>query len=121
MENALKFTEENEKKTINLAIGYDGQQEIVDAAKKIALEHKQGKLDLDSLNPQTFHHYLYTENVNPDLIVRTSGAERLSGFLTYQSSYSELAFIDKFWPELTEADLDNAVRDYYHRKRTFGK
>lgn len=121
MEEAVDFTSEYDKKTINLAIGYDGQQEIVDAAKKIALEYKQGNLDLDSLNPESFHNYLYTENVNPDLIVRTSGAERLSGFLTYQSSYSELAFIDKYWPQLTELDLDDAVREYYNRKRTFGK
>ena len=121
MVKALDFTQENDKKVINLAIGYDGQQEIVDAAKKIALEYERGELDLETLTPQTFNNYLYTENVNPDLIVRTSGAERLSGFLTYQSSYSELAFVDKFWPELTEADLDEVVREYYNRKRTFGK
>ena len=121
MVKALAFTQENDKKVINLAIGYDGQQEIVDAAKKIALEYEQGELDLETLTPQTFNNYLYTEDVNPDLIVRTSGAERLSGFLTYQSSYSELAFVDKFWPELTEADLDEVVREYYNRKRTFGK
>ncbi len=115
------FTENFSNKIMNIALGYSGQAEIVDAARQIALDYKQGSLDLDSLDEKKFHDYLYNDFEDPDLIVRTSGVKRLSGFLPYQSAYSELYFIDKYWPEITESDLDSAVQDYYARKRNFGK
>ncbi|MDO8537536.1 MAG: polyprenyl diphosphate synthase [archaeon] len=118
---AEKFSENFSNKTINLAIGYNGQAEIVDAAKKIATDFKANKLDLDSLNQDNFKKYLYGQFQEPDLIVRTSGTQRLSGFLTYQSSYSELYFINKFWPQLTEQDVDLAVQEFDSRQRRFGK
>ncbi len=118
---AQEATENNKTKTINLAIGYNGQAEIVDAAKKIALEHKENNLDLGSLNESSFKKFLYSDFSNPDLIVRTSGTQRLSGFLTYQSSYSELYFCEKFWPEFSKEELAKAVEEYDARQRRFGK
>ena len=121
IKKAEKFTENFKSKTINLAIGYNGQAEIVDAAKKIAEAYKQNEIDLNSLNQENFKKFLYSEFQEPDMIVRTSGTQRLSGFLTYQSSYSELYFINKFWPELTEQDVDLAVQEFDNRQRRFGK
>ncbi len=118
---AEEFTENNKSKTINLALGYNGQTEIVDAAKKIALDFNEHKLDLNSLNENSFKKYLYSDFSNPDLIIRTSGTQRLSGFLTYQSSYSELYFSDSFWPEFSKQDLNKAVTEFDERERRFGK
>ena len=108
-------------RTLNLALGYDGQTEIIDATKKFAQDVLSGKIDANSLNPENFSKYLYSDFKAPDLIVRTSNEQRLSGFLTYQSSYSELAFIDKYWPELNEKDVDKVVLDFEDRERRFGK
>ena len=121
MKSVEEYTSQFDSKTINLALGYDGQTEIVDASKKFALDVSSGKVSADSLTPQTFKNYLYSDFKEPDLIVRTSNQQRLSGFLTYQSSYSELAFIDKFWPELSETDVDKLVFDFNQRERRFGK
>jgi tritrans,polycis-undecaprenyl-diphosphate synthase [geranylgeranyl-diphosphate specific] len=107
--------------TLNLALGYDGQTEIIDATKKFAQDVSSGKISADSLTPENFSKYLYSDFKAPDLIVRTSNEQRLSGFLTYQSSYSELAFIDKYWPELNEKDIDRVVLDFEDRERRFGK
>ena len=108
-------------RTLNLALGYDGQTEIIDATKKFAQDVSAGKIDANLLTPEIFNKYLYSDFKAPDLIVRTSNEQRLSGFLTYQSSYSELAFIDKYWPELTEKDVDKVVLDFEERERRFGK
>ncbi len=118
---AEKFTENFNEKTINVALGYSGQAEIIDAAKSIALDYKSGKINLDSIDEKKFHSYLYNNFKDPDLIIRTSGVKRLSGFLPYQSAYSELYFLEKFWPEITENDIDTAIQDYYSRQRNFGK
>jgi len=124
VQNKLREAEEatanNTKKLINLALGYDGQTEIVDAAKQLALEYKEGKVDLEKVNEKTFSNYLYSPS-EPDLIIRTSGEQRLSGFLPYQSTYSELYFSDKYWPEFEASDLDKAIREFRQRKKNFGK
>lgn len=120
MNEAEKLTENNSQKTIFLAIGYNGQQEIVDAAKKIALAAKNGFLP-DDLDKESFKKFLYSNAPEPDLLIRTSGTKRLSGFLTYQSAYSELCFIDKCWPELEKQDLAKAITDFKTRERRFGK
>lgn len=121
MEKAEKLTENFSARTINLAIGYNGRSEIVDAAKKIAEQAKDNQLDLNSLSEDTFKNYLYSNFPDPDVIVRTSGTKRLSGFLTYQNVYSELCFVDKYWPEITEQDVDQVVLDFNERQRRFGK
>ena len=118
---AEKYTEKFSDKTVNLAIGYNGRTEIVDAAKAIAQKFARGKISLDQIDEDSFKDYLYPGSFDPDMIIRTSGTQRLSGFLTYQSVYSELYFCDKFWPEFSRTDLDNAIADYDERQRRFGK
>src|SRR3989338_6631492 len=107
IEEVEQATADFSLRTINLAIGYNGQDEIVDAAKQIAVEYQKGNLDLNQLTPEKFNSFLYSDFADPDLIVRTSGTQRLSGFLTYKSSYSEFYFSQKFWPEFSQADLNS--------------
>lgn len=105
----------------NLAIGYDGRLEIVDAFKKIAEGVKSGDIDIDDIDKDLINNNLYTEGLeDPNLIIRTSGEERLSGFLLWQSSYSELYFCDVLWPEFRKIDFLRAIRDYQARDRRFG-
>ncbi len=120
MNEIESLTENYKNKTVNLAVGYDGQNEIVEAAKKLALDFENKKIDLNKINENTFTEYLFSSTA-PDLILRTSGTNRLSGFMTYQSSYSELYFLPKYWPEFTRKDLDKAITDYNQIKRKFGK
>jgi len=120
IEVAERYTENFGGKQINLAIGYNGQAEIVDAAKAFAEKYRKGEASLEELNEESFSKYLYSAE-RPDLIVRTSGTQRLSGFLTYQSAYSELYFTQKYWPEFQKEDLQQAVQDFEERERRFGK
>jgi tritrans,polycis-undecaprenyl-diphosphate synthase [geranylgeranyl-diphosphate specific] len=117
-------TQEYNEHFLNFAFAYGGRAEIVDAARKIAEEVHDGKLDPRKVDEQTFEQYLYTShmpNQDPDLIIRTSGEERLSGFLLWQSAYSELCFLDVYWPDFRLIDLLRAVRTYQKRKRRFGE
>jgi tritrans,polycis-undecaprenyl-diphosphate synthase [geranylgeranyl-diphosphate specific] len=109
------------KRLFNLAIGYDGRLEIVDAIKKIVNEFKDGKISIDDINENLVNENLYTAGLDdPNLIIRTSGEERLSGFLLWQSSYSELYFCDSLWPELRKVDFLRAIRSYQERERRLG-
>lgn len=113
-----------DKHFLNIALAYGGRAEIVDAAKKIALEIERGELKPDAIDEQVFENHLYTAYLpkqDPDLIIRTSGEERLSGFLLWQSAYSELFFLDVYWPDFRRIDLLRAVRTYQKRKRRFGQ
>jgi tritrans,polycis-undecaprenyl-diphosphate synthase [geranylgeranyl-diphosphate specific] len=117
-------TEKYDKQFLNFAFAYGGRAEIVDAAKIIAEKVKDGELTLDDVTEKTFEKYLYTAhmpNQEPDLIIRTSGEERLSGFLLWQSAYSELAFLDVYWPDFRLIDLLRAIRTFQTRKRRYGK
>lgn len=109
---------------LNIAIAYGGQNELVDAVKKIALKIKDGSLDVDSINKEVIESSLYTSHLpqsSPDMILRTSGEKRLSGFLIWQSAYSELVFMDVFWPEFRKIDLMRAIRTFQKRTRRLGK
>jgi tritrans,polycis-undecaprenyl-diphosphate synthase [geranylgeranyl-diphosphate specific] len=109
---------------LNIAIAYGGRTEIVDSVKKIATLVKEGKLDPNEIDQKTVEHSLYTSylpNPDPDLVIRTSGEERLSGFLLWQSAYSELVFVDEYWPDFRKIDLMRAVRTYQKRARRFGR
>jgi tritrans,polycis-undecaprenyl-diphosphate synthase [geranylgeranyl-diphosphate specific] len=120
VENATKDFDEH---FLNIAFAYGGRAEIVDAARKIAEKVQEGELNPDKVDEQTFEKYLYTShmpNQDPDLIIRTSGEERLSGFLLWQSAYSELCFLDVYWPDFRLIDLLRAVRTFKNRKRRFG-
>jgi tritrans,polycis-undecaprenyl-diphosphate synthase [geranylgeranyl-diphosphate specific] len=108
---------------LNIAFAYGGRAEIVDAARKIAEKVQEGKLIPEKVNEETFEQYLYTSHMDkqdPDLIIRTSGEERLSGFLLWQSAYSELCFLDVYWPDFRLIDLLRAVRTFQKRRRRFG-
>lgn len=118
-----KATENYDNQFLNFAFAYGGRAEIVDAAKTIAEKVKDGELNLDDVDESTFEKYLYTAHMakqEPDLIVRTSGEERLSGFLLWQSAYSELAFLDVYWPDFRLIDLLRAIRTFQNRKRRYG-
>jgi tritrans,polycis-undecaprenyl-diphosphate synthase [geranylgeranyl-diphosphate specific] len=108
----------------NFAFAYGGRAEIVDASKKIANEIKENRLQIDDINEDLFEKYLYTSHMpkqDPDIIIRTSGEERLSGFLLWQAAYSELLFLDVYWPDFRFIDILRAIRTYQHRMRRFGK
>ena len=107
---------------MNVAIGYGGRAEIVDAVKKIGTQIQENKLSVDDINEELLSNHLYTEGIpDPDLIIRTSGEERLSGFLIWQSAYSELYFSEVFWPAFRKIDFLRAIRVWQQRHRRFGK
>ena len=109
---------------LNIALAYGGQFELVDAVKKIGEKIKEGTLDVSDIDKKEIESNLYTSYLpqsSPDMILRTSGEKRLSGFLMWQSVYSELVFMDIFWPEFRKIDLMRAIRTYQERKRRIGK
>jgi len=118
-----KATAQYNRQFLNFAFAYGGRAEIVDAAKKIAEKVRNGELSLDEIDESMFERYLYTAHMpkqEPDLIISTSGEERLSGFLLWQSAYSELEFLDVYWPDFRFIDLLRAIRTFQNRKRRFG-
>jgi tritrans,polycis-undecaprenyl-diphosphate synthase [geranylgeranyl-diphosphate specific] len=117
-------TKQYDSMFLNIAIAYGGQQELVDAIKKVSTMVKIGSIDIDGINEELIESCLYTSHLpqsEPDLILRTSGEKRLSGFLLWQSAYSELVFMDVFWPEFRKIDLMRAIRTYQSRIRRHGK
>ena len=109
---------------LNIALAYGGQFELVDAVKKIGEKIKDGSLTVNEIDKKEIESNLYTSHLpqsSPDMILRTSGEKRLSGFLMWQSVYSELVFMDIFWPEFRKIDLMRAIRTYQERKRRLGK
>ena len=109
---------------LNIAVAYGGQKELLDAIKKISSMVISGVIKIDEINEKIIESCLYTSHLpqpHPDLILRTSGEKRLSGFLLWQSAYSELIFMDVFWPEFRKIDLIRAIRTYQNRVRRFGK
>ncbi len=105
-----------------IALCYGGRQEILDAVKRVAEDAVNGRVRPEELDEERFRRYLYTsEAPDPDLIIRTSGEERISNFLLWQSAYSELYFCDAYWPEFRRIDLWRAIRSYQRRQRRFGR
>jgi tritrans,polycis-undecaprenyl-diphosphate synthase [geranylgeranyl-diphosphate specific] len=117
-------TKKYDKHFLNIALAYGGQNELVDAVKKIVIKIKDGTLNVEDINKREIESNLYTSHLpqsSPDMVLRTSGEKRLSGFLMWQSAYSELIFMDIFWPEFRKIDLMRAIRTYQERKRRLGK
>ncbi len=109
---------------LNIAVAYGGRAEITDVVRSIAQDVKNGTLSPSSITEETVSKRLYTSylpNQEPDLIIRTSGEERMSGFLLWQGAYSELVFVDVFWPAFRFIDLLRAIRTYQKRRRRYGK
>jgi short-chain Z-isoprenyl diphosphate synthase len=118
-------TREHDSFCLNLAVGYGGRQEITDAVRLLLRDHALRGESLtrvaEEITPEEIGKYLYAYDVpDPDLIIRTSGEVRLSGFLLWQSAYSEFYFCDAYWPAFRKIDLLRAVRSYQQRKRRFG-
>jgi tritrans,polycis-undecaprenyl-diphosphate synthase [geranylgeranyl-diphosphate specific] len=105
----------------NVALGYGGRDEIVEAIRALAREVRAGKLEPEAIDSEAVSRHLYTAELpDPDLIIRTSGEERISNFLLWQSAYSELYFTDVFWPGFTRLEFLRAIRSYQLRRRRFG-
>lgn len=128
LQNILKKLEtETEKYNnmyLNIAIAYGGQKELIDAIRKIATSVKENKINVNDIDEKLIESNLYTAHLpqaEPDLILRTSGEKRLSGFLLWQSAYSELIFVDIFWPDFRKIDLMRAIRTYQKRARRYGR
>jgi tritrans,polycis-undecaprenyl-diphosphate synthase [geranylgeranyl-diphosphate specific] len=118
-----KATENYDRHYLNLALAYGGRAEITDAVKKIVEEVEKGKLSVNDIDEGVVEDHLYTSHLPKseiDLIIRTSGEERLSGFLLWQGAYSELFFKDVYWPDFRRIDLWRAVRTYQRRERRYG-
>ena len=123
IKHAEEATKEHDQFFLNLAIAYGGRTEILDAVKEIAREVQSGNLSPDEIDEQTISDRLYTRHLpkaDPDLIIRTSGEIRISNFLLWQGAYSELCFIDVYWPAFRKIDLLRVVRVYQQRQRRFG-
>jgi len=120
MNELMNKTKNNQPYTINFAMAYGGQEEVVDAVKKISEEIKKGNLDINNINEETFKDFLYLKN-SPELIIRTGGEKRTSNFLNYQAAYSEWIYLEKLWPEFEKEDFIECLREYSQRERRFGR
>ncbi|MFQ6134815.1 MAG: polyprenyl diphosphate synthase [Nitrososphaerales archaeon] len=124
LEDLEEVTKDYSEQFLNIAIAYGGRVEILDGVREIAQEVHTGRLKPDEIDLKTVEEHLYTAhlpNPEPDLIIRTSGEERMSGFLLWQGAYSELVFMDVYWPDFRKIDLMRAIRTYQKRSRRFGR
>jgi tritrans,polycis-undecaprenyl-diphosphate synthase [geranylgeranyl-diphosphate specific] len=124
LQENMKAVEEATKKysgyEVNFAMAYGGRTELVDAAKKIGKLIKEKKIEPEDIDEKLIEQNLYDKD-NVDFVIRTSGEKRTSGFMLWQSSYAELYFCDKCWPEMTKDDFAAALTEYSNRNRRFGK
>jgi len=115
------ITQEQSGITMQILFCYGSQQEIADAASRIARDVATGLLSVDAIKPELFSRYLWTSGIpSPDLIIRTGGVSRLSNFLMYQAAYSELVFLDCMWPEITQAVVHECIDTFEKVVRNFG-
>ncbi len=120
--NAIERTKNNTGLVFNVAFNYGGRAEIIMATKKIAEKVKNGEMKIDDITEETISNSLYTKGQpDPELLIRTSGQIRTSGFLPWQSIYSEFVFLDKNWPDFSEEDLLEAIKEYQNRTIKKGK
>jgi len=121
IELAEESTKHYDKHFFNIAVAYGGREELLNAIRLVAQEVAEGKLEPDSIEEADIRRYLYTLDMpDPDLVLRTSGEERISNFLIWQAAYSELYFTDIFWPEFRKLDFLRAIETYQKRQRRFG-
>jgi undecaprenyl diphosphate synthase len=122
LKDAISRTSGNTGLTLNLALNYSGRLEIIQAVKHIAADIAAGKMKSDELDERQFSKYLLTDGLpDPDLLIRTSGEMRISNFLLWQMSYTELYVTDILWPDFDEAAFYKALSDFQKRERRFGR
>ena len=122
IEHATNLTKDNKKLILTIALSYSGRAEIVMAAKKIAEQIHDKKLEIDDINEDFFAKQLYTHDVpDPDLLIRSSGEKRLSNFLLWQLAYTELFFTNILWPDFGPDNFLEAINDFKARERRYGK
>jgi undecaprenyl diphosphate synthase len=119
--NAEALTRTNGRLVLSIALSYGARAEIALAARRIAEEVAAGRLTIDAVDESCLGRFLFTAGIpDPDLVIRTSGEQRISNFLLWQSAYAELVFTATLWPDFDKADLERAVRDYHGRERRYG-
>ncbi|SMD05578.1 isoprenyl transferase [Pedobacter africanus] len=122
LKSAMDKTADNTHCTLTLALSYSAKWEILEAAKKLARQVKEGQINIEDIDESHFSAQLTTINMpDPELMIRTSGEHRISNFLLWQMAYTELYFTDKLWPDFRREDLFEAIVDYQKRERRFGK
>ena len=121
IQDCMERTKNNTGVTFNIALNYGGRAEIIKAVKEIVKDVEDKKISIEDINEEVISSKLYTTGQpDPDLLIRTSGEQRTSNFLPWQIVYSEFLFLDKYWPDFNEEDLDNAIIEYQKRTRKFG-
>lgn len=120
MKNMTEETKNNKKGIFNICLNYGGQDEILEATKKISYDVKDGKVSIDEINKDMFEKYLFNDLPPIDLMIRTSGEYRISNFMLWQMAYAELYFTDVLWPDFDEKELDKAIDSFNKRDRRFG-
>ena len=122
IENAENLTSKYSDFTFTVCLAYGGREEIVDAVRSVATDYASGTLDINSINSSEITKRMYASGLpDPDLVIRTSGEERISNFLLWQIAYSELHFTDVFWPSFSKSDLYEAIESYQNRRRRYGE
>ncbi len=121
IEKSEHQTKSNSRLVLTIALSYGGRSEILNGVRKIAEAVKNGDLEIDDINEHIFASHLYTTNIpDPDLLIRTSGEQRISNFLLWQCAYTEFSFIDTLWPDFSEDHFGDAVKDFQARDRRYG-
>lgn len=122
LQEAIEKTKDNTRMTLTLALSYSSKWEITEAVKAIAKNVKSGKIDAENIDETTIDEHLCTFGMpDPELLIRTSGEQRISNFLLWQIAYAEFYFTDKLWPDFRKEDFEAAIIDYQGRERRFGK
>ena len=120
MKRMTEETKNNKNGVFNICLNYGGQDEIVEATKKIVSDVKEGKIKIDDINKDMYNNYLFNDLPPIDLMIRTSGEYRISNFMLWQMAYAELYFTDVLWPDFDEKELDKAIDSFNKRDRRFG-